>query len=70
MFKKSHKSPVILCYHGHILMENRSELVVGAEVSHAEGFAGRASALQLFDCWQVLMRRQLVPTRRMTPAIS
>ncbi|WP_199730085.1 IS5 family transposase [Paraburkholderia sp. BL17N1] len=50
LFKKSHKSPAILCYHGHILMENRSGLVVGAVVSHADGFAERASALQLLDC--------------------
>jgi Transposase DDE domain len=50
LFKKSHRSPAILCYHGHILMENRSGLVVGAVVSHADGFAERASALQLLDC--------------------
>jgi hypothetical protein len=42
--------PAILCYHGHILMENRSGLVVGAVVSHADGFAERASALRLLDC--------------------
>lgn len=50
MFKKSHKSPAILCYYGHILMENRTGLSVGAVVSHADGFAERASALQLLDC--------------------
>ncbi len=49
MSKKSHESPAILCYHGHILMESRSGLVVGAVVSHADGFAERASALQLLD---------------------
>ncbi len=31
-------------------MENRSGLVVGAVVSHADGFAERASALRLLDC--------------------
>jgi hypothetical protein len=50
LFKKSKKSPAILCYHGHILMENRSGLVVGAVVSYADGFAERASALRLLDC--------------------
>ncbi len=30
-------------------MENRSGLVVGAVVSHADGFAERASALRLLD---------------------
>ncbi|WZV76784.1 hypothetical protein AAFM48_16930 [Burkholderia pseudomallei] len=31
-------------------MENRSGLVVGAVVSHADGFGERASALRLLDC--------------------
>jgi transposase len=47
LFKKSKQSPAILCYQGHILMENRSGLVVGAVVSHADGFGERASALRL-----------------------
>ena len=42
-------APVILCYHGHVLMENRSGLMVGAAVSHAYDFAGRANALRLHD---------------------
>ncbi|WP_429547961.1 IS5 family transposase [Paraburkholderia youngii] len=49
LFKKSKQSPAILCYQGHILMENRSGLVVGAVVSHADGFGERASALRLLD---------------------
>ncbi len=43
-------SSATLCYRGHVLMENRSGLVVGAVVSHADGFAERASALRLLDC--------------------
>lgn len=50
LFRKSRQSGAILCYQGHILMENRSGLVVGAVVSHADGFAERASALRLLDC--------------------
>ena len=50
LFKKSGGSPAILCYHGHVLMENRSGLVVGAVVSYADGFSERASALRLLDC--------------------
>ncbi|SDI49972.1 hypothetical protein SAMN04487926_11827 [Paraburkholderia steynii] len=49
MFKKSRKSPVILLYHGHVLMENHSGPVVGAVVSHADVLAKRASALRLLD---------------------
>ncbi|KVM53370.1 transposase [Burkholderia ubonensis] len=50
LFKKSKGTPSILCYQGHILMENRSGLVVGAVVSHADGFGERVSALRLLDC--------------------
>jgi hypothetical protein len=50
LFKKSKQSPAILCYQGHILMENRLGLVVGALVSRADGFAERASALRPLDC--------------------
>jgi hypothetical protein len=37
LFKKSRKSPAIICYHGHILMENRSGLVVGARRGQSRG---------------------------------
>ncbi len=50
LFRKSKANAAILCYQGHVLMENRSGLVVGAVVSHADGFAERASALRLLDC--------------------
>jgi hypothetical protein len=50
LFRKERQSGAILCYQGHILMENRSGLVVGAVVSHADGFGERASALRLLDC--------------------
>ncbi len=50
LFRKGRQSAAILCYQGHILMENRSGLVVGAVVSHADGFGERASALRLLDC--------------------
>jgi transposase len=39
----------ILCYHGHVLMENRSGLVVGAVVTHADGKAERTAALAMLD---------------------
>ena len=50
LYRKSRQSPAILCYQGHILMENRSGRVVGAVVSHADGFAERANALRLLEC--------------------
>jgi transposase len=49
LYRKSHNTASILCYQGHVLMENRSGLVVGAVVSHADGTGERASALTLLD---------------------
>jgi transposase len=50
LYKKSDNMPAILCYQGHVLMENRSGLVVGAVVSHADGMGERVSALRLLEC--------------------
>lgn len=50
LYKKSDKMPALLCYQGHVLMENRSGLVVGAVVSHADGMNERREALRLLDC--------------------
>ncbi len=50
LFRNGRQSGADLCYQGHILMENRSGLVGGAVVSHADGFAERAGALRLLDC--------------------
>ena len=49
LFRKSHNAASILCYQGHVLMENRSGLVVSAVVSHADGFGERAAALAMLD---------------------
>ncbi len=49
LFRKSDHTASILCYQGHVLMENRSGLVVGAVVTHADGKAERAAALAMLD---------------------
>ena len=49
LFRKSHNTAAILCYQGHVLMENRSGLVVGALVTHADGTGERAAALAMLD---------------------
>lgn len=49
LFKKSHNTGAILSYQGHVLMENRSGLVVGAVVTHADGRGERAAALAMLD---------------------
>jgi hypothetical protein len=49
LFRKSSNTGAILCYQGHVLMENRSGLVVGAVVTHADGKGERAAALAMLD---------------------
>ena len=49
LYRKSKNTAAILCYQGHILMENRSGLVVGAVASHADGMGERTSALAMLD---------------------
>jgi hypothetical protein len=50
LYKKSDKMPAMLCCQGHVLLENRSGLVVGAPVSHADGTGERMHALRMLDC--------------------
>lgn len=38
-----------LCYAGHLLMENRSALIVEAELAIADGYAERASAVEMLS---------------------
>ena len=49
LFRKSHHTASTLCYQGHLLMENRSGLVVGAVVTQANGTNERAAALAMLD---------------------
>ncbi len=49
LFRKSQNTASILCYQGHVLMENRSGLVVSAVVTHADGKGERAAALAMLD---------------------
>src|SRR5205823_902263 len=48
-YRKSHNTASILCYQGHVLMENRTGLVVSAVVTHADGFGERRAALAMLD---------------------
>ena len=48
-YRKSHNTASILCYQGHVLMENRSGLVLSAVVTPADGFGERDAALAMLD---------------------
>jgi len=47
LYRKSHNTAATLCYTGHLLMENRHALIVDAEVTTADGYAQRATAIEM-----------------------
>ena len=49
LFRKSQSTAAIMAFQGHVLMENRSGLVVSAVVTHADGLGERAAALAMLD---------------------
>lgn len=49
LYRKSGNTGAVLCYEGHVLMENRSGLVVGALVTHADGRGERTAAIAMLD---------------------
>ena len=49
LFRNSHNTAAVMAFQGHVLMENRSGLVVGAVVTHADGMGERAAALAMLD---------------------
>jgi transposase len=56
-YRKSHHSAAILCYQGHVLMENRQGLVVSAVVTAADGLGERRAALAMLDAMPLRGRR-------------
>jgi transposase len=49
LFRKSRGTGAVLCFIGHALMENRSGLVVDAELTRAAGTAERLAALAMLE---------------------
>ena len=47
LFRKSSGQPAQLCHMGHLLMENRSALVVDTRLTHATGTAEREAAIPM-----------------------
>jgi len=58
--RKSAGTPARLCYAGHLLMENRNALIVDAELTQANGYAERATALELLGRLPRRARRRTV----------
>ncbi len=49
LFKKTKGAPAQLCYLGHVLMENRNGLAVGAQLTQATGTAERDACLDMLE---------------------
>lgn len=59
IFRKSHNTASMLCYQGHVLMENRNGLVVSAVVTPADGFGERGAAVAMLDALPDTRRRSV-----------
>src|SRR3954468_1907622 len=60
LYRKSHNTAATLCYSGHLLMENRSALIVDAELTIADGYAERATAIEMLARLPKMPRRRTV----------
>jgi transposase len=60
LYRKSNNTAATLCYSGHLLMENRSALIVDAELTFADGYAERATALEMLARLPKTARRRTV----------
>ena len=58
--RKSDNTAARLCYAGHLLMENRNALIVAIELTRADGYAERATALEMLERLPRRRRRRTV----------
>jgi transposase len=58
--RKSNATPAKLCYAGHLLMENRNALIIDAELTAADGYAERATAIEMLARLPAMARRRTV----------
>lgn len=60
MMRKGNSQAAKLRFMGHALVENRSSLIVGMDLTQADGFAERATALELLGALSADKRRRTV----------
>jgi transposase len=60
LYRKSNNTAATLCFSGHLLMENRNALIVDAELTTADGYAERATALEMLGRLPQSARRRTV----------
>jgi transposase len=60
MARKSNATAAKLCYSGHLLMEHRNALLVDIELAEANGYAERATALEMLTRLPASKRRRTI----------
>jgi transposase len=60
LYRKSNNTAAVLCFAGHLLLEHRSALIVDAELTFADGYAERATAVEMLGRLPKLARRRTV----------
>jgi transposase len=60
LYRKSTNTAATLCYAGHLLMEHRSALIVDAELTIADGYAERATAVEMLARLPTTAQRRTV----------
>lgn len=60
LYRKSNNTAATLCYAGHLLIEHRSALIVDAELTTADGYAERTTAIEMLDRLPKRARRRTV----------
>src|SRR6187200_502674 len=60
LYRKSNNTAATLCFAGHLLMEHRSALIVDAELTTADGYAERATAIAMLTRLPTTARRRTV----------
>src|SRR5690606_12458934 len=60
LYRKSNNTAATLCHSGHLLMENRSALIVDAGLTSAGGDAERATAVEMLARLPKMARRRTI----------
>jgi transposase len=60
LYRKSNNTAATLCYSAHLLIENRSALIVDAELGLADGYAERSTAIAMLDRLPASKRRRTI----------
>lgn len=47
LYRKSSGQPALLCHSGHVLMENRSDIIMAVEIGEANGYEEREAAIRM-----------------------